>query len=118
MWTCTPSTRALQAVRRRHQNGGVACARNTYGRLTRDGFPDWAGFAELCRMDGRFEAFSKSLFSKAGAELNRETQVGCPRSTGAPAAASVPSLPGAPALTRPPSFLARTTRRTQGWTPA
>ena len=34
-----------------------------------------AGFAELCQADSRFEVFSKSLFSKAGAELNRELQV-------------------------------------------
>ena len=33
-----------------------------------------AGFAELCRADSRFEAFSKSLFAKAGAEFNRELQ--------------------------------------------
>ena len=36
--------------------------------------PPPAGFAELCRLNGRFEAFSKSLFSQAGLDIDRELQ--------------------------------------------
>ena len=32
----------------------------------------FAGFNELTRLDGRFEQYSKSLFSRAGSEQNRE----------------------------------------------
>ena len=33
-----------------------------------------AGFTELCRSDGRFEAYQKPLFSRAASETNRELQ--------------------------------------------
>ena len=37
--------------------------------------PTRAGFEELCRLDSRFEAYSKSLLSRAASALNRELQV-------------------------------------------
>jgi hypothetical protein len=33
-----------------------------------------AGFTELCRLDGRFEAYQKPLFSRGASETNRELQ--------------------------------------------
>ena len=33
-----------------------------------------AGFSELCRLDGRFDAYAKALFSRSASETNRELQ--------------------------------------------
>ena len=70
--------------------------------------PSCAAFSELCRVDGRFESFSKSLFSKAGSELNRELQArarrdGCGASRRRPAH---------------PSLARRTRTPTRAWTPS
>ena len=36
--------------------------------------PLGAGFSELCRLDGRFDAYAKALFSRSASETNRELQ--------------------------------------------
>lgn len=78
----TPPERApsLPVASSRRSHTTRSCKNNRLLRERRREFPSRAravsnaGFTELCRSDGRFEAYQKPLFSRAASETNRELQ--------------------------------------------